>query len=73
MTLARDRSALMVVAMHNGFLDDAGSMARLGLPVADLRSKALPGTLTLVAAPRHADIPSSTTATSTCPGTATAV
>lgn len=57
MTLARDRSALMVVDMQNGFLDDAGSMARIGLPVADLRSKALPGTLTLVAAARHADIP----------------
>jgi ureidoacrylate peracid hydrolase len=57
MTLTRDRSALIVVDMQNGFLEDGGSMAALGLPVADLRSKSLPGTQTLVAAAREAGVP----------------
>ena len=57
MTLTRDRSALIVVDMQNGFLDDQGSMARIGLPVADLRSKALPGTQSLLTAAREAGIP----------------
>ena len=57
MTLTRERSALMVVDMQNGFLGDEGSMARIGLPVADLRSKALPGTLALLEAARKAGVP----------------
>jgi ureidoacrylate peracid hydrolase len=56
-TLTRERSALVVVDMQNGFLDDAGSMARLGLPVGHLRERSLPGTRRLVAAARAAGVP----------------
>jgi ureidoacrylate peracid hydrolase len=56
-TLTRERSALVVVDMQNGFLDDVGSMAQLGLPVGHLRDRALPGTRRLVAAARAAGVP----------------
>lgn len=57
MTLTRERSALLVVDMQNGFLEPGGSMARIGLPTAELRDKALPGTTTLIAAAREAGVP----------------
>jgi ureidoacrylate peracid hydrolase len=43
--------------MQNGFLDDAGSMAKIGLPVAELRSRSLDRTCDLVRAARQVGIP----------------
>jgi ureidoacrylate peracid hydrolase len=57
MTLVRDRAALLVVDMQNGFLDEAGSMAKIGLPVAALRSRSLTRTCDLVTAARQVGVP----------------
>ncbi|UMG93685.1 isochorismatase family cysteine hydrolase [Nocardioides sp. TF02-7] len=56
MTLTKDRTALLVVDMQNGFLDAEGSMARIGMPHEAL-TPALPGSERLVAAAREAGVP----------------
>lgn len=56
MTLTKERAALLVVDMQNGFLDDAGSMATIGLPVAELQ-RAIAGTNTMIMAAREAGVP----------------
>ncbi len=56
MTLTKERAALLVVDMQNGFLDDAGSMATIGLPVAELQ-RAIAGTNTMIVAAREAGVP----------------
>jgi len=55
-TLTKERAALLVVDMQNGFLDDAGSMATIGLPVAELQ-RAIAGTNTMIVAAREAGVP----------------
>ncbi|MSO64657.1 MAG: cysteine hydrolase [Alphaproteobacteria bacterium] len=56
MTLDRKDCALIVVDMQNGFLEEKGSMARLGFPYQRLR-EAIPGCQRLIAAARKAGIP----------------
>lgn len=56
MTLSRHDTALMVIDMQNGFMDEKGSMAEIGMPYTELQP-ALKGTAALVAAAREADIP----------------
>lgn len=56
MTVPRTDAALLVVDMQNGFLDPAGSMARIGMPFEALRS-AIAGCETLVEAARAAQVP----------------
>jgi ureidoacrylate peracid hydrolase len=56
MTLSRDKIALLVIDMQNGFLAEAGSMAKIGLPHTALQP-ALPGCVALVAAARAAGVP----------------
>src|SRR5690348_12669843 len=56
MPIARAHTALLVVDMQNGFLEEKGSMAAVGLPHAELRG-AIPGCVQLVGAARAAGIP----------------
>ena len=56
MSLSGDTTALLVVDMQNGFLDPAGSMARMGMPHENLQS-AIGGCERLVAGARAAGIP----------------
>ena len=56
MQIARESTALVVIDMQNGFTEQGGSMAALGLPYAALRG-AIPGCQRLVAAAREAGVP----------------
>jgi ureidoacrylate peracid hydrolase len=56
MPISRDHTALLVIDMQNGFLDEKGSMATVGLPHTELRG-AIPGCVRLVAAAREAGVP----------------
>lgn len=56
MDIPRERTALMVIDMQNGFLDEQGSMARVGLPHTAL-VPALAGCERLVEAARNAGVP----------------
>ncbi|TDC54300.1 cysteine hydrolase [Actinomadura sp. KC345] len=56
MDITRENTALLVVDMQNGFLEDKGSMAAVGLPHEELRP-AVPGCRTLIDAARAAGVP----------------
>lgn len=56
MDLPQERTALLVIDMQNGFLDPAGSMARIGMPNEAL-TPAVAGCERLVAAARSAGVP----------------
>ena len=56
MQLTRDRTALVVVDMQNGFCRSEGSIAQLDLDYARL-AEAIPGCVRLVAAARAAGVP----------------
>ncbi|GAA1793909.1 isochorismatase family cysteine hydrolase [Actinomadura chokoriensis] len=56
MDITRESTALLVIDMQNGFLDDKGSMAAVGLPHQALRP-AIAGCRTLVDAARAAGVP----------------
>lgn len=56
MSISRKDTALLVIDMQNGFLEDGGSMAAVGMPTAELRP-ALAGCKTLVEAARAAGVP----------------
>jgi ureidoacrylate peracid hydrolase len=56
MSITRDHTALLVIDMQNGFLDEKGSMATVGLPHAELRP-AIAGCVRLVSAAREAGVP----------------
>jgi len=54
--ITRENTALLVIDMQNGFLDDKGSMAAVGLPHRELRP-AIAGCRTLVDAAHAAGVP----------------
>ena len=56
MSLSRKGTALLVVDMQNGFLDPAGSMAKIGMPYQNLLP-AIAGCERLVESAREADVP----------------
>ena len=56
MQLGRDKTALVVVDMQNGFCRDGGSIARIGLDIAMLKAAIAP-CARLVAAARAAGVP----------------
>jgi ureidoacrylate peracid hydrolase len=56
MELGKDKTALIVVDMQNGFLSPEGAMAKLGFDV-DRLMAAIPGCERLVAAARASDVP----------------
>lgn len=55
MELARDAATLVVIDMQNGFLDDAGSISRIGFDITMLKA-AIPGCARLLAAARAAGV-----------------
>lgn len=56
MDITRERTALIIIDMQNGFTDPQGSMAALGLPSQELRA-AIPGCQELVRLARAAKVP----------------
>ena len=56
MELTKDKTALIVVDMQNGFLDPKGSMAQLGFDYQRLAA-AKPGCQRLIQAARKAKVP----------------
>lgn len=56
MDVPKERTALLVIDMQNGFLDEKGSMARIGMPY-DALVPARAGCERLVAAARAAGVP----------------
>lgn len=56
MTLSRSATALVVIDMQNGFLDQKGSMAKIGLPYQELQG-AVEGCSRLVEAAHQAQVP----------------
>lgn len=56
MAISREGTALLIIDMQNGFLNDQGSSAALGLPHTELKA-ALPGCVQLAAAARAAGVP----------------
>ena len=72
MTIARDHVALLVIDMQNGFLQETGSMARIGFPHTALLPS-IPGCAALVDAAHAAAIPVITPGTCICPTTPTVV
>lgn len=56
MTLSRSATALVIIDMQNGFLDQNGSMAKIGLPYQELQG-AVEGCSRLVEAAREAQVP----------------
>lgn len=56
MSIPKERTALLVVDMQNGFLDGEGSMAKIGMPH-DALVPAIAGCERLVRAARHAGVP----------------
>ena len=56
MPVSREATALLVIDMQNGFLDTAGSMATIGLPVQELQP-AIDGCARLLEGARAAGIP----------------
>ena len=56
MELGKEKTALLVVDMQNGFLAPKGSMAQLGFDVGRLQ-EAIPGCERLVSAARSVEVP----------------
>ena len=56
MDITREKTALLVIDMQNGFTEPGGSMAKIGLPYQELRA-AIPGCRKLVDAARKAGVP----------------
>lgn len=56
MTVPRADTALLVIDMQNGFLDENGSLAKLGFPYEALQP-AIPGCVRLVQGARQAGVP----------------